>query len=79
MRYMLFAGDNYYPCGGMDDFHGRYATIAELVKNIGRADWFNVYDLEHCVKIDGPSIRWISSEQLFEWAVEQDRLGSAEI
>lgn len=78
MRYMLFAGDNYYPCGGMDDFRGRHATMAELVKNIGRADWFNVYDLVHCVAIDGPDIRWVDGERLLDWAVEKDRLATIE-
>jgi hypothetical protein len=43
-RYLLFAGDNYYPCGGMDDFVGHYSTMAELVANIGQEDWFNILD-----------------------------------
>lgn len=72
MRYMLFAGENYYPCGGMDDFRGRFATMAELVVNIGRADWFNVYDLVQCETIDGPNLRSMDADSIRAWAAQYD-------
>ena len=28
-RYWLFYGEQYYPIGGMEDFHGQFDTIAE--------------------------------------------------
>ncbi len=77
MRYMLFAGDNYYPCGGMEDFRGLYNTMNGLVANIGRADWFNVFDIEQRVSVDCPDIRWMNGEQIREWAAEHDRLDLA--
>jgi hypothetical protein len=29
-RYLVFAGDDYYPCGGWDDFVGSWETIEEV-------------------------------------------------
>ena len=29
-RYLLFAGDNYYPCGGWNDFEGSFDTKEEI-------------------------------------------------
>lgn len=50
-RYLVFAGDHYYPSGGWDDFHGDYASLeqakaiaAELEKEGGR--WAHIADLE---------------------------------
>lgn len=77
MRYMLFAGDNYYPCGGMEDFRGLYDTLIDLVANIGRADWFNVYDTVRRETVNCPDIRWMNGEQIREWAAEHDRLDLA--
>lgn len=31
-HYMLFAWDGYYPCGGSDDYYGRFATIEDATK-----------------------------------------------
>ena len=46
-KYALFAGDHYYPSGGMNDCIGRYETI-ELAReaNNGAWDWFQIVDLE---------------------------------
>jgi hypothetical protein len=43
-RYFLFAGENHYPCGGMEDFIGHYTTMVEALQNIGDHQWFNVLD-----------------------------------
>lgn len=56
-RFMLFAGENYYPCGGMEDFKGSFDTYEEAeeyvnTKNKGVQmdgwgwDWAHVYDTE---------------------------------
>jgi len=42
-RYWLFAGDNYYPNGGMDDFVGSFYRIDEA-KKIGSKKYAISYD-----------------------------------
>lgn len=47
MRYMLFAGYNYYPQGGMNDFISSYDTMVKAIEALtGRHAWFNVLDTE---------------------------------
>lgn len=47
MRYMLFAGYNYYPQGGMNDYVGRYDTMVKAIESLAdRHEWFNVLDTE---------------------------------
>jgi hypothetical protein len=46
-RYLLFAGDQYYPSGGWRDFRGSFATSEEAVKHVAdwlRVDWWHVVD-----------------------------------
>jgi len=43
-RYWLFAGYNYYPSGGLNDFRGSFKTMVDAVKAIGRKDWFHILD-----------------------------------
>ena len=43
-RFMLFAGRNYYPSGGMDDYVGSFDTVAQAISNIGSKDWMHVLD-----------------------------------
>lgn len=47
-KYLLFAGDNYYPMGGFDDFRGDFDTI-ELAEQHLKAcfsdvDWAHIVD-----------------------------------
>jgi len=50
-RFVLFAGDTYYPCGGWDDFKDSFSTMVEAVE-AARAwidsggSWAHVVDLE---------------------------------
>lgn len=52
-RYLLFAGDHYYPKGGWDDFRDSFDTI-EAAMNAGEAllkaapgcDWAHILDTE---------------------------------
>jgi hypothetical protein len=58
MKYALFAGDNYYPCGGMSDFISKFATIEEAKREALRAhphrdnsgtwffDWWQIVEIE---------------------------------
>lgn len=72
MRYMLFAGENYYPSGGMNDFRGNFHTMVSLVKKIGRADWFNVYDTVLRKAVDCPRLSGMNGDQIFTWAEQHD-------
>ena len=47
-RYMLFAGDCYYPSGGMEDFVMSSNVLDVLMtyasKNIASGAWYHIYD-----------------------------------
>jgi len=30
--YFLFAGENFYPCGGMDDLKGSFASVEDALR-----------------------------------------------
>lgn len=65
-RYMLFTGDHYYPSGGINDLKGMYDTMVEAMDNLGRCDWFHIYDT---VKNENLDPSWINYK---EWAAEYD-------
>ena len=73
-RYWVFAGDNYYPSGGMHDHRGSYDTVVEAVSNIGRCDWWHVLDSKtmQCYNQNGEQGR-MSGPALLEWAAEIDK------
>lgn len=58
-RWWVFAGDTYYPCGGMGDFRGSFDTEkdAELFvkKELGSHGWHHV-DWHHVVDTQGEEI-----------------------
>lgn len=37
--YTLFAGDRYYPRGGLDDICGTYASLEEAIKAFESSDY----------------------------------------
>lgn len=44
-RFLVFAGDCYYPSGGWDDFHSDHDTADEAQKAaINAGDWWHVVD-----------------------------------
>lgn len=49
-RYLVFKGDKYYPCGGMEDFVGDFYFLANAKKALRpedgeeEADWWHIYD-----------------------------------
>jgi hypothetical protein len=48
-RFLLFAGDAYYPGGGWEDFVKAFPTLEEVQqagKEIGRRQWWHIVDLE---------------------------------
>jgi hypothetical protein len=46
-RFVLFAGHNYYPNGGWDDFQGSFDTLedAESFNQTISSDWWHIIDL----------------------------------
>lgn len=48
MRYALFSGDDYYPCGGWDDFQGTFGTLEQAQAAYTPRDygWAQIVDLE---------------------------------
>lgn len=61
-RFLVFAGQSYYPEGGMDDFVGDYETLGaaeatareKLLGTPGKwddADWAHVYDTKNRKRI----------------------------
>jgi hypothetical protein len=57
LRYLVFAGDVYYPSGGIKDYCNRYATLAEahavavvLCKEWGK--WAQIADSENMTLIE---------------------------
>lgn len=46
-RYLVFAGETYYPLGGWDDLRGRFDTVEDAVVAVtGKFDWWQVVDIE---------------------------------
>lgn len=49
-RFLVFAGDNYYPAGGWSDLFGTFDTRAEAEAAAAKADgetqWSEIIDLE---------------------------------
>lgn len=47
-QYLLFAGDNYYPCGGWGDFVEDFDSEVEALKWLAQSkekyDWYHVVD-----------------------------------
>lgn len=52
-RYMLFAGDDYYPGGGMRDFVGFFNSIDEANVAGKEEDWHQVVDRETLQRVAG--------------------------
>jgi len=47
MRYLVFAGDGYYPAGGINDLVGRCDTLSEanvISTKYSSRDWCHIYD-----------------------------------
>lgn len=69
-RYWLFAGNMYYPLGGMDDFESSFDTVDEAIQahvptNDPSGEWAEVFDSDNMV-IEKYFVRHRSSEEI-EW------------
>lgn len=45
--YLLFAGEWYYPAGGIDDYVGTFATVEDAQKafHVRREDWGQIVEM----------------------------------
>ena len=45
-RYLVFAGDTYYPAGGWDDFYESFDTLTDALDGLIHAskDWGQIVD-----------------------------------
>lgn len=50
MMWMLFAGDNYYPSGGMNDYQGSHATLGACMVAYYTSD--RDFDWGHAVRMN---------------------------
>lgn len=55
MRYLLFAGEFYYPCGGIRDLVGKGSSVDSLIDSevlqSRNVDWFHIFDTESMVVV----------------------------
>lgn len=55
-RYLLFAGEYYYPSGGFNDYVGSFESISDALSNVmSHHDWYHIVDLESLKIIDEDS------------------------
>lgn len=45
-KYYLFAGDNYYPMGGLDDLANVYESLKQARKDGQTYDWYHVVTMD---------------------------------
>ena len=83
-RWMLFAGHNYYPVGGMEDFQGDYDTLVECIEHFFTLDyheWWNVLDTKNKKDLYSYDIprniqTQCSRAAILEWAQQIDNEGN---
>ena len=81
-RWMLFAGHNYYPAGGMEDFQGDYDTLVECIEHFFTLEtmkyheWWNVLDTDNMTIIHSYAAPNRSKVALLEWAQKIDNEGN---
>jgi hypothetical protein len=61
--FFLFAGEQYYPSGGMNDFIDQFDNIDDAigVGRSGKYDWYNIASLQDgkLVTVDGDHLPWL--------------------
>ena len=60
-RYLVFSGDNYYPCGGWFDFKGSFNTKEEILKFFQKNGWG-----DWCQVVDSTTGKIITGEIIFD-------------
>ena len=56
-RFLLFSGDGYYPCGGVEDFVRGFKSLESIEQHLRaldengeKPDWSNVLDIQTSTK-----------------------------
>lgn len=52
-KYLVFAGDDYYPSGGVADFVGAHDTFQDALFEAPRKDWVQIAELYTASDYDG--------------------------
>ena len=55
-RFLVFAGQEYYPLGGWADFKGSYDSIEEVIAERIETDWLIIRDVQD----ESPTAFWIA-------------------
>lgn len=70
-KWMTFCGENYYPCGGINDLFGVHDTVNEMLNDLAtrknvRHEWLHVYDTFNVKKYEMP--RNVGADGIKHWA-----------
>ena len=64
MRYLLFAGEDYYPAGGFDDFVGSYDTMEQAKEtSLDNKNWAHIVS----ISVDGTIVQQATKEYGEAW------------
>lgn len=66
-HWMLFAGDAYYPSGGMDDYKGTYASLGACIIAYFTLRSEGAWDWGHAVKISAADGRVLERSEAINW------------
>lgn len=66
-KYLLFAGDYYYPAGGFNDFIGSFDSIDEAKQAYANCDWVHIVDSETEKIIARMTRSWINNKNIITW------------
>jgi hypothetical protein len=79
-RYLLFAGPDYYPRGGMHDFIDSFETVTAAVEKYNsdaekfRYGWFHIYDTQKPdIIMDSEELGILTVDQFLKRAKRLDR------
>ncbi len=79
-RFLVFGYDDYYPCGGWDDFDGCFDTLEDALEHVqsdGVDEWRRRADNREIVDMQSLSIvsRWSRTCREPDGSVMQDAAG----
>lgn len=57
-RFLLFTSPTYYPCGGMDDCKGEFASLNDAVDHATSSNDYSATEGMHILEIGNKLIVW---------------------
>ncbi len=57
-RFLLFTSPTYYPCGGMDDCKGEFASLNDAVDHATKSTDYSATEGMHILEIGNKLIVW---------------------